>query len=203
MPIEPTDDNLILAIREKRLSPTPATRYEGNRLAAALFYRYDRRLTVMAHRICNDSETSISIVGVAFTKALIKYRVGGDFKQYLVSAVRYKAIDWARGHKTRLLTVAPLSEDMLMHWDITESQRQHRLNQRTLDGIYEAIEELPERDRPVVLLWMGGHSWAEIAQHLSRNQLSLQSNFRRQTLSKLGVLLRRRGITGKYDLREV
>ena len=139
--MEPTDNNLMLAVKSG--DPEPF---------ALLFDRYQRRLFEFFYRFSGDSASSEDLVQEVFLR-MLKYRnsfrADSDFRPWMYQIARSVRIDRfnaQRGERSLPESAADILQCR------SSGPFQHLMNAERLSALQEALLELPAEKRELLIL---------------------------------------------------
>lgn len=136
---------------------------------AELYDRYCQRAYGVAMSVCGDEGRAQDAVQDGFLsvwKTSASYHPQrGSVAGWLLTVVRYRAIDLARRHEKHAARTA--SEDRLVERPAVDNVSEHVIEQDNADHLRRSLNMLSDEQREVIILaYYGQLSHTEIATHL-------------------------------------
>jgi RNA polymerase sigma-70 factor (ECF subfamily) len=139
--MEPTDNNLMLAVKSG--DPEPF---------ALLFDRYQRRLFEFFYRFSGDAASSEDLVQEVFLR-MLKYRhsfrADSDFRPWMYQIARAVRIDRFNAHRGEQSLPESAADTLQSR---SSGPFQHLMNAERLSALQQALLELPEEKRELLIL---------------------------------------------------
>jgi len=143
---------------------------------------------IVAKRFLNDAADAEDVVQKAFIKAfsrLDQYKAEVTFGAWLKRIVINKSIDFLKSKKQHLVELEEV------HLKVVDAQDDKWFidDMVTLNDVKEAINELPETYRYVVMLYLiEGYDHQEISEILNISEVASRTNLSRGKLKLQGML---------------
>lgn len=153
-----------------------------------LYKQYCNGMLIVAKRFIDDTMAAEDVVQESFIKAFSKleqYKAEVTFGAWLKRIVINKSIDFLKSKKQRLVAIEDIQLQVVdtneNDWSVAEDV--------TVEDVKTAIEELPEKYKYVVLLYlMEGYDHQEISEILNITEVASRTQLSRGK-TKLKALL--------------
>ena len=139
--MEPTDNNLMLAVKSGNPEPF-----------ALLFDRYQRRLFEFFYRLSGDSASSEDLVQEVFLRMLkyrSSFRADSEFRPWMYQIARTVRIDRFKARREE--QSLPESAEAALQCS-APGPFQHLMHTERLSALQQALLELPEEKRELLIL---------------------------------------------------
>ena len=137
-----------------------------------LFHLHHPRLVRFLHRATGDGELAADVVQEAFVRLYQRGDMPDSPEAWLISvALNLVRNERARGQRRGRLLTPSRSERVLA--DPPASPDEAFAADETRRRVRRVLDDLPERDRAVLLLQAEGYAYREIARALELNEASL------------------------------